>query len=631
MKHVVSISVLILALIFLFHTPSLNSAERGGQSQPAAQNAAQTPPQPAVHPAVRYKFFLSPFTIKARDNQRDFFKNALPRSIRTTLRLEHQADFEEQAKSRSALTDAGYDFVITGMIVIKEDKLVLEFFVSRLKTNKVLIFADATGFADQRIFDLVDNMTKHINHILKKPLALIESSPSIVSINERGEVSQKSLKGADLSNRNLSGLQLSELDIEGINLSGSNLEGVNFTGSNLTRANFFGAQAGSVNFSRSNLSFSNFRGADLRNAVFNFSTLHNADFTDAILSNQSDVNIGLIGGSGAFGWFTTEGRIYKGFYVGARIGFSAYTPEGETEKLKNLPVFITANYYILDKSALERHLFRPFITFGLGYRFALSDKSDKGFIALTLAGVEFCLHSDFSLLAETGFVFVGKFVTWTIGAGLKVYMPDVYKKRQVVTAAASTGQPDNSYRFLGVKLGMGLSGLVQKADENVNEDIKYKPFVPYQAGIRYMYFPKGKIGFIVDLDFTSLAAKQNTDVVSGVTRIYYLSLDPMFGLKFSSFFAGIGLSLGIPVGAYFSQTAPVERATKVYDLFKKINFGVKAAFGYIMDFNAFKLFVGLDARFGFTNIYKISEFVPVADGYKVPLNWSIMVNVGLGI
>lgn len=208
------------------------------------------------------KIYVSPFVQKTGFSQYDYFAASLPRSIRGTIRPGHPIENGETDRDSRELIQQGFAFKIKGMYSIKDNLMTVTFSLIYLKTNTVVIVVFARGYVNERIFDMIDGLSKLILENLKKPLASILERTLILSVGTDGKisVSTDSLAGLDLSGGNFQGADFSNRDLQRANLSGANLSRVNFGSADLRGANLSGAALNGALFRRSSIA-----GADFRN------------------------------------------------------------------------------------------------------------------------------------------------------------------------------------------------------------------------------------------------------------------------------------------------------------------------------------------------------------------------------
>ncbi len=632
---------------------------------------------------IRYKVSISNFNAKKIPTSINYFKSSLPRSIRTVLRKNHEVIYSSKNINLEKLKDNNFDLQIKGWLIKRKNDFIVEFFVINVKTNSLLILADITGDADRRIFDLVDTMVKNLNRILKKPISELQKNPEIISIDRKGKISLKKLAGADLDNRNLIGVNLSKLNmsgasfknanlskskfinadltnanfsganLSGADLSGAKLKGAIFTKANLTdttikktdlsNINFSGVNLEKANLTDSDLSFTSFNKAELSRTNLNNTVLYKTNFTGAKgLGNVGDINIGLQGMFGAYGWFTVEGRIYKNFFVGMKIG---YAQDTENSELKNLPIFITATYYLFDYSTFSKPVFRPYISIGMGYRIGLSEESSDGFISALYIGAELFLATRLSIYADGGAFYNGSTFYPTVGAGLRIHLPNIASTQKLIVSNTrkvsekvkqkTKKSKTEDFKFLAVKVGIGMSYLLQSTEEEISDNMKFGfKLISYSIGARFFYLWKNSYGIIADIEYLDIGGAQRNDETNGthgVTHIHYVSFNVLFGLKFfENFYFGIGVYLGIPVGAQVKYTEPYESEADIYEMYKRLDFGGMFTITYMFHFKGFSLFFGMDFKMSILSVYRELDTMLVPEDYAVR-NIAILINIGFGM
>lgn len=615
-------------------------------------HCAQISQNPSSENYKKYKIFLEKFSTHKSAKNFSFLSIGIPRSIRNVLGRQHTIVFNEKKISTAKLLKNKFELIIKGWLKKKGNDFIIEFFVIDIKTNSILILADATGETDRRLYDLIDRMCGNIIRILKKSKGRLIAKPEIISIDREGNISVKVLKGSDLSSRNLQNLNLSNLNISEANLSNSNLQNSQLRNSNLNRTDLSGANLNNSDLSNSNLRGANLSSSQVRGTNFRNAQFYNTNISNAKIDNVGDFNIGIIGFNGAYAWFTAQGKIHKNFFIGTRIGFTS----GENDagqRVYNLPVIITATYFFLNKSYYSDPLFRPYLGIGLGYRFALNSASEKSFISTVYAGTEIFVSKRFCFFGEVGAFYNQTTIYPTAGLGFKIYLPNVRRKNTTgenvyITNVASntnssTANSQSSgnnvqsgtqagkkpYQFLGIKLGVGISTLIQKADTEISDTLQMKPKISYNFGVRYIYLPDGKYGLIADIEYTCLGGSQSTETIKARTDIHYVSLNAMFGMKSKWFFAGTGFYFAIPVGAEFNSTEPVETRSDVYEMYKRPDFGFICTLGWTKEYTSFKFFAGIDFKISITSVFRTLDTITTPENYTVR-NLAVQTICGFG-
>ncbi len=593
----------------------------------------------------KYKIFISDFKPQNIAKKHLYFAKSIPRSIRVVLKRKHELVYKQKNPGAEQLKEKGFDLIIKGWLIQKKGNFAVEFFVINLQTNSLIILADASGYADRRIFDLIDTIGNNIINILKQPMGKLRSDPKIVSISKKGNISKKQLKGANLSGRNMRGIRIANTDISEAKFKKANLEGASLRNSNLKKTDFTEANLKDADLQYSDLSFVKFINTDLRGTDFENAIIYKTNFTGAKMDYIGDVNIGFMGLNGAYGWFLAEGRIYKNFFLGARAGYSA-DETNSGEKLQVIPVYLTAKYYFIDKSIFSNPFLRSYIGIGLGYKFPI--KGDiKGFNSVVFAGVEIFIANTFSFFAELSAVYNQVRIKPTGGAGFKFYLPSIstpsadekrvistvtkIEREQIQQEGQKTQKIENSsFSFIGIKFGAGMSSLLQKADTEIPEALKMGPKLSYSFGARWFLFPDRKIGVIADIEYVNLGGKQSSDTIEGTTHLSYVSFNALFGLMFSEIYFGLGIYAGIPVGAIAAYEKPDENEIDVYEMYKRVDFGGIFTAGYMFTFRKFKMFVGIDFKMSILTAYRELETVATPENYSVR-NWSVTATMGFGI
>lgn len=638
-SKIITLYIFIILFVLIYYIDN-------GYSAQTARQPMQTQIQ-----IEKKKFFITPFTSIQEIEDYASYKTILPRSIRASIRKTHLAEFDESIKKRSELLNKGYDFLIEGNYSIRQNEILIEFNVIYLKTNSFLIFADITGFNDRRIFDMIDRITLEINKTVSGNLEEIIKKPVIISVDKAGNISLKNLRGANLSRRNLSGISLPNIDMSGVNLSHSQLEGANFSGSNLSNAISDFANLRDANLSGANLSNARFRGANMRGVSFEGVNISDTDFRGAILDNPGDVNLGLSAGSGAFVWFLVEGRIYKTFFLGMRAGFTTLKDETLNFRKYNMPLLLYIKLYVLDKTTFYNPLIRPYISFEMGYSISLTKESEKGIIGLGLAGIDFNITKMFTLFVETGISYCRKEILYTVGAGMRFYLPPVFAGRSYEETSASS-TPDAAveeerqlqaervlaeelakkrYHFVGIKIGVGISSFIETPAELIGDDNKAKPRFSFNGGFRYMLYPISWYGFMVDLGFNRSGAMRISDNFTSRIDLDYIELTAYFSIKFAAFYAGLGVYGGAPINQKIVVTKPDESVSDAADLFGRWDFGGAFTLGYLFYFKHFKFFAGIDFKISFLNIVKAEHnIMQIPEDYKA-YNWTLLFTIGFGI
>ncbi len=592
----------------------------------------------------KYRIFIPSFSIHKSAGKHVFFGVSIPKSLRAVLRKKHKVTYKKEYPGEDKLLEQGFELVVRGWLMVKNGLFVVEFFVINLRTKSVIVLADATGYADRRIFNLIDTIALNISTILKQPMGKLRNNPRIVSITKRGKLTKKQLKGSDLSSRNLRNIRFTHMDVSKVNFTKTNLQNSSLKDSNLRRTNFTRANLKGANLTYSDLSFAKFILADLRGVRFDNAVIYKADFTGAKMDFIGDVNIGFLGLNGAFGWFAAQGRLYKNIHIGARIGYS-YDSDNEYH---DLPVILTFTFNFFDKSTFSNPSIRPYIGIGLGYSFALTKDGENRFISTVFAGAEFFMASSVSLLVETGVVYNQVKLKPTVGAGLNFYLPSpktndpnkkliistvtrIVKDKKGETNAKNRKEAvkqDSLFTFFGVKMSVGVSSMLQTADTDISDNLSMGLKISYTFGARWFYFKK-TIGFILDLEYVNVGGSQNTDAIQGTTHVSFVSVNAMFGLKFSRFYLGLGVYGGIPVGAEVIYTKP-ENEVDVYEMYKRVDFGGIFSTGYFFVFDRFKMFVGVDFRMSILNAYRELGTVSAPENYTIR-HWTVLATFGFGM
>lgn len=265
----------LLLLFFMVHS-TIFSAE-----------ARQTP---STHSGN--KIFISPLRniTQVHPENYHFYSAALARSIKNTLSRNITADYIESVPDDAELLSKGYQYQVAGSYAITGTEIKIEFSVTHIERKITTILAQVSGYADNRVFDLIDKISERVAQAVVKPLPAVVTAATVININREGQITTRAevLNSADLRNRYFSGR-----DLRGRNLSNSNFSGSYFEGTNLSAANLSGSHFSHTRMEGANLQGSNARGANFNGADMRGTKLKGAQFTGARFENTHFGNIDL--------------------------------------------------------------------------------------------------------------------------------------------------------------------------------------------------------------------------------------------------------------------------------------------------------------------------------------------------
>ncbi len=201
---------------------------------------------------------------------------------------------------------------------------------------------------------------------------------------------------------------------------------------------------------------------------------------------------------------------------------------------------------------------------------------------------------------------LGLWITHPLAAGESSSAGDT---RSVISGSDYTYRETGKFgefKFIGAQMGLALLGSPETS------------FVP---SVRFMYFPKNCLGFIIEVDYK--AASYDPDGALVEEKAHYIDIIALFSVKLQSFFIGVGPYLGILVS---SSLTPVPPADNTYIQsrgmkYNKVLTGALFSFGFVST-NAIKFLIAVDIGIGFNSI-----------GNNVSNNasqFSLMLKLGVG-
>ena len=200
--------------------------------------------------------------------------------------------------------------------------------------------------------------------------------------------------------------------------------------------------------------------------------------------------------------------------------------------------------------------------------------------------------------------------------------PNAGRAVDVSSNSGESSSSSSSNFILGFKAGIGISRLYIKDTWDVYENENLAGIVGWQIGGRMGYFFNNMLGIIVDVEYIKKGFKD--DYYSGSwnrqeMHLHYLDLNIMFAVKFSGFYAGLGMYVGFKMGAkyYFNDIE-----TDVSDAIKNTDLGLVLTLGYMFG-GPMKIFVGLDVKYGLTHVF---EYTGGRYEYR---NLGVYLNFGL--
>ncbi len=289
----------------------------------------------------KVKVFISQFEYSSDNKSYTFFKKAIARSIRISLkRRGFTVIYNDKDKDSDDLQGDGFEYKVAGKYFIRKNVLIVRFSVIDVKEDNSILQASVRGYPDNRVFDLVDTLTTKVK------AEILQSSPKdkkmfkITRINRQGKLTSEQIKldnnkrlqnrdlsgmnlrGKKVTNSNLSRSNLSESDLRDADFKNTNLKNANLKKTKFNNANFKNAKLNNADMSGSDLSKANFENADLRGvnfkgATFNKTNFRNADFRGVDLNGVNIKNSDFTGAT-----FKYKNDHKKGIKVKEKQGFN---------------------------------------------------------------------------------------------------------------------------------------------------------------------------------------------------------------------------------------------------------------------------------------------------------------------
>ena len=258
------------------------------------------------------KVYIYSFKYNSNELEYEFFKRALPQSIKSTIGQSLYAKRGNKRRSRKALRKEGYNFYIEGQYKVTKKEIFVTFSVIYLKTNSAVLVAFAHGSKKgAKIFSMIDGVSKLIVTSLNKRIADVTKKTIILSVDEHGNItkSTESLANLDLSGGNFTGVDFSNRNMEGTNLSNANLTNAKLVNVNLKNANLRGATLRNTDFTAADVAHSDFsqaKGISIYNNLVKSRNKYKAKYDANILN------------------LIRTPSYYAGFYIGPGLTYSIH-------------------------------------------------------------------------------------------------------------------------------------------------------------------------------------------------------------------------------------------------------------------------------------------------------------------
>jgi len=152
------------------------------------------PAQSGSGSALEKKYSITNFVYNSEDAQFNLYAQTLARSIKTTLSRKIKINLTK-AIDDAKLIKNGYSYVISGSYKTttenNQNRMNVEFSLRHIKTNKIAIKATINGFADERVFDLIDAVCRKILETISAPGFEQSEETQVIKIDERKKISQE--------------------------------------------------------------------------------------------------------------------------------------------------------------------------------------------------------------------------------------------------------------------------------------------------------------------------------------------------------------------------------------------------------------------------------------------------------
>jgi uncharacterized protein YjbI with pentapeptide repeats len=465
----------------------------------------------------------------------DFFKVSLSRSIKISMSRKLNVSLGNELPDLKRLQKLGYTNYISGNFSVTGNEIRVLFSIYSSKSARELVRVKAVGYADPRIFAIIDTVSLLASNIIVKPPVGTIFTTVTFNIEKTGKVKMKSvkltkaqlrkiIKFMDLKGANLEKLDLSMVDMEGVNLTGAILKGVKFQNSVLRNSNLKntdlknailrGADLRGADLSGADLRDADLRGADLRGAKLTGAKLQGAIFQEADLSFSAADNEANI-----------DGANFRKSYV-----FASGLNKEKLMKLTNNDIWIEPKFLLgINVSAgMSSHITRI-----NSENYTLKIK--PGFsLAVSISGIYF-FEEHFGLLLDFGWETLRTKEVILEGYNVVTgtsYPPeettDIKFQNLIFSLAPIFRIRRIVYLYAGV-----YGGVVLKHFRDTGEYIKRNAVFGICSGVSYRIKMTSKIYLLAGVDFKIQLTKWGKDVILKTSKIFgvYGKVGLMFGVK----------------------------------------------------------------------------------------------------